>query len=145
MLLLVVLDQLQLLTVSIIFGHIQPKLMALRAIPSILDTLWKSVYRRLKPIKVIDLFAGPGGLGEGFSAYRSKGDSFFKIAISIEKETSAHRTLTLRAVFRQFEHGKAPESYYAFLKGELGTQRMSSTNYLRSKRRSMQPSARYSS
>lgn len=73
-----------------------------------------------KPIKVIDLFAGPGGLGEGFSAYRSKGDSFFKIAISVEKEASAHRTLTLRAVFRQFEQGKAPESYYAFLRGELG-------------------------
>jgi DNA (cytosine-5)-methyltransferase 1 len=43
------------------------------------------------PIKVIDLFAGPGGLGEGFSAYRPDGKQAFKIAISIEKEKSAHR------------------------------------------------------
>ena len=73
-----------------------------------------------KPIKVIDLFAGPGGLGEGFSAFRSKYKRIFKIAISIEKEESAHRTLLLRALFRQFDHKDVPEAYYAFLRGELG-------------------------
>jgi DNA (cytosine-5)-methyltransferase 1 len=73
-----------------------------------------------KSIKVIDLFAGPGGLGEGFSAF-SEGKFFpFKISISIEKETSAHRTLQLRALFRQFRNTEVPESYYSFLKGELG-------------------------
>ena len=72
------------------------------------------------PIKVIDLFAGPGGLGEGFSAYQHKGKQAFKIAISIEKEESAHRTLQLRALYRQFAHKDVPESYYAFLRGELG-------------------------
>ncbi len=72
------------------------------------------------PVKVIDLFAGPGGLGEGFSACRPKGKQAFKIAISIEKEESAHRTLLLRAFFRQFEHKNVPEEYYAFLRGELG-------------------------
>jgi len=72
------------------------------------------------PTKVIDLFAGPGGLGEGFSAYRPKGKKAFKIAISIEKEKSAHRTLLLRALFRQFDHKDVPEAYYAFLRGELG-------------------------
>lgn len=72
------------------------------------------------PVKVIDLFAGPGGLGEGFSAYRPNGKQAFKIAISIEKEESAHRTLLLRAFFRQFEHKVVPEEYYAFLRGELG-------------------------
>lgn len=72
------------------------------------------------PIKVIDLFAGPGGLGEGFSSYQVNGHNAFKIAISIEKETSAHRTLTLRSFFRQFERDKVPEEYYDFLKGELG-------------------------
>jgi len=73
-----------------------------------------------KPIKVIDLFAGPGGLGEGFSAYRSQRKQVFKIAISIEQEESAHRTLLLRALFRQFDHKDVPEAYYAFLRGELG-------------------------
>jgi DNA (cytosine-5)-methyltransferase 1 len=73
-----------------------------------------------QPIKIIDLFSGPGGLGEGFSALKNiEGNSPFKIAISIEKEKSAHRTLKLRAFFRQF-NGNAPKEYYDFLKGELG-------------------------
>jgi DNA (cytosine-5)-methyltransferase 1 len=70
-------------------------------------------------IKIIDLFAGPGGLGEGFSAYKVNGKHPFKIAISIEKESSAHRTLTLRAFFRQFG-SNPPDEYYQFLRGELG-------------------------
>ena len=73
-----------------------------------------------KPVKVIDLFAGPGGLGEGFSSLRTNNKQQFKIAISIEKEASAHRTLLLRAVFRQFEPENVPECYYDFLKGKLG-------------------------
>lgn len=73
-----------------------------------------------QPIKIIDLFSGPGGLGEGFSSQTdSDGNSPFKIAISIEKEKSAHRTLKLRAFFRQF-NGNAPDEYYDFLKGKLG-------------------------
>jgi DNA (cytosine-5)-methyltransferase 1 len=72
-----------------------------------------------KPIKIIDLFAGPGGLGEGFSAYKENVFNPFKIAISIEKEISAHRTLTLRAFYRQFGDD-TPEEYYQFLRGELG-------------------------
>lgn len=75
-----------------------------------------------KQIKVIDLFAGPGGLGEGFSSYideRTK-EHPFRIALSIEKETSAHATLTLRAFYRQFAAGEAPGEYYRFLAGELG-------------------------
>ena len=72
------------------------------------------------PIKIIDLFSGPGGLGEGFSAFKAGKMNPFKIAISIEKEASAHRTLTLRSFFRQFNSGDAPEEYYAFMRGELG-------------------------
>ncbi|MDH5630399.1 MAG: DNA cytosine methyltransferase [Gammaproteobacteria bacterium] len=72
-------------------------------------------------IKIIDLFAGPGGLGEGFSAFKNEsGDSPFKIALSIEKEKFAHQTLTLRSFYRQFEYGKAPDEYYDFLNGKLG-------------------------
>ena len=72
------------------------------------------------PIKIIDLFAGPGGLGEGFSSFRARDRKCFEIALSIEKEASAHRTLTLRALFRQYDQGHVPDSYYAFLRGELG-------------------------
>jgi DNA (cytosine-5)-methyltransferase 1 len=73
-----------------------------------------------QPIKIIDLFSGPGGLGEGFTSLKNTdGSSPFKIAISIEKEPSAYRTLKLRAFFRQF-NGNAPKEYYDFLKGKLG-------------------------
>lgn len=74
-----------------------------------------------KQIKIIDLFAGPGGLGEGFSSYLdANGKSPFKIALSIEKEASAHSTLTLRAFYRQFVRGDAPDEYYKFLSGSRG-------------------------
>ena len=70
-----------------------------------------------KCVPIIDLFAGPGGLGEGFSAFRTQ-DGFlpFRVALSIEKDTYAHQTLTLRAFFRQFPPGKAPEEYYDYLR-----------------------------
>lgn len=69
-------------------------------------------------IPVIDLFAGPGGLGEGFSAFEtSDGLSPFRIGLSIEKEPAAHSTLRLRAFFRQFGRGRAPDKYYEVLRG----------------------------
>ncbi|WP_133405876.1 DNA cytosine methyltransferase [Parashewanella tropica] len=72
-----------------------------------------------KPIKVIDLFSGPGGLGEGFSSIKNdEGSRVFKLISSIEKEPSAYRTLKLRAFYRQFDD--APKEYYDFLKGKLG-------------------------
>jgi len=45
---------------------------------------------------VIDLFAGPGGLSEGFAASEQ-----FRVALSIEKDPVAHQTLELRAFFRR--------------------------------------------
>jgi len=63
--------------------------------------------------KIIDLFAGPGGLGEGFAAYK-KG-STFDIALSAEMESSAHKTLTLRSFFRKIRgEQKALNAYYSF-------------------------------
>jgi DNA (cytosine-5)-methyltransferase 1 len=71
-------------------------------------------------IPVIDLFAGPGGLGEGFSALSDgKEDRIFRIALSVEKEANAHQTLTLRSFYRQFDGGEVPDDYYDFLKGKL--------------------------
>jgi DNA (cytosine-5)-methyltransferase 1 len=49
------------------------------------------------PVPVIDLFAGPGGLGEGFSRAQS---ASFQIAVSIEKDEMAFDTLRLRAAHR---------------------------------------------
>ena len=71
------------------------------------------------PIPVIDLFAGPGGLGEGFSSLcDEKGNRYFKIVLSIEKEINAHKTLELRAFFREFGN-HAPDEYYSYIKGEI--------------------------
>ena len=66
-------------------------------------------------IPVVDLFAGPGGLGEGFSAYNAP-ENKFKISVSIENDEVAHKTLLLRAFYRQFEQGNAPDEYYEFIK-----------------------------
>ena len=73
-----------------------------------------------KPITVIDLFAGPGGLGEGFSSLSAAdGTPRFKLCVSIEKEHFAHLTLSLRALFRQFPKGRAPDCYYDHIRGNL--------------------------
>lgn len=68
--------------------------------------------------KVVDLFAGPGGLAEGFSAVRdAAGERIFEVALSVEKEASAFSTLRLRSFFRQFD--RPPEAYYQYLRGEV--------------------------
>jgi DNA (cytosine-5)-methyltransferase 1 len=71
-------------------------------------------------IPVIDLFAGPGGLGEGFSAYspENRQNRCFRILQSVERDVWAHRTLELRSFFRQFVR-EAPEDYYRYLRGEI--------------------------
>lgn len=61
---------------------------------------------------IVDLFAGPGGLAEGFTGYRDhSGLSPFHIEFSVEKEVSAHKTLLLRSFLRQFGDG-FPQEYY---------------------------------
>lgn len=72
------------------------------------------------PIPVIDLFAGPGGLGEGFtSLVDSDGARRFVVKVAIEKDPVAHRTLSLRAFFRSFPPGLVPECYYDYVRGNL--------------------------
>jgi DNA (cytosine-5)-methyltransferase 1 len=69
------------------------------------------------PIPIIDLFAGPGGLGEGFSSLK---DNPFNIIVSAEKDSFAHETLRLRAFFRilQKNNPDGLEDYYRFCNGE---------------------------
>ena len=72
-------------------------------------------------IGVIDIFAGPGGLGEGFSgfeAHAGSGHHPFELAASAEMEVSAHATLRLRAFYRLLlrQEGEAPPQYWEFLK-----------------------------
>lgn len=76
-------------------------------------------------IPVIDLFAGPGGLGEGFSSLlTSRSERVFNIRLSIEMDEHAHRTLELRAFFRNFGAGRVPEAYYDYLRGKLSRQQL---------------------
>lgn len=71
-----------------------------------------------KPIPIVDLFAGPGGLGEGFTSI-DEGRAF-NIIVSAEMEKSAHQTLQLRSYYRilRKQGGKALDSYYQMCNGE---------------------------
>lgn len=72
---------------------------------------------------MIDIFAGPGGLSEGFSRYSDwLGDQrvCFHSVLSIEKDEAAVRTLILRAFYRQFD-GRLPAEYWSVLRGEAST------------------------
>lgn len=75
---------------------------------------------RLPPtFGIVDLFAGPGGLGEGFASLDIGGHAPFRIAISVEMDTAAHRTLTLRAFLRAYKarHGELPRAFIDFHAG----------------------------
>src|ERR1044072_2306031 len=66
---------------------------------------------------IVDLFAGPGGLAEGFSSIKyADGSRPFRVVLSVEKESSAFETLRLRSFLRQFPNG-FPAEYYEFLNG----------------------------
>lgn len=70
-------------------------------------------------IQIVDLFAGPGGLGEGFS---SSGDGrHFDIIVSAEMDPVARRTLRLRAFYRLLkrEYPQGLKDYYQYCNGEV--------------------------
>lgn len=80
-----------------------------------------------KTIPVIDIFAGPGGLGEGFSSFQTRsGQNVFDVVLSIEKDRHAHNTLFLRSFYRQFtiRNLKAPKEYYEYIRGERSFQEL---------------------
>lgn len=69
-------------------------------------------------IGIVDLFSGPGGLGEGFSrVQQADGRRAYEIDLSVEKDPVAHRTLTLRSFLRKFDT-TFPEEYIDFLNGD---------------------------
>ena len=65
-------------------------------------------------IPIIDLFAGPGGLGEGFES-----GGRFRVSLSVECDRYAHRTLLLRTFLRQFNGREKPDAYYEYIRGEI--------------------------
>ena len=71
----------------------------------------------MTPVPVVDLFAGPGGLGEGFSALDA--GTRFRLALSVEMDPTARETLRLRSFFRKFPEGEAPPDYYAYVRGQI--------------------------
>ena len=59
----------------------------------------------MSTIPIIDVFAGPGGLGEGFTGLvDNNGYHPFKILLSAEADVNAHSTLRLRAYQRKLFH-----------------------------------------
>lgn len=79
------------------------------------DQSWRS-----SAFPVVDVFAGPGGLGEGFALSSDvRGKPCFNSVVSIERDTFSHQTLLLRHFIRQFPEGEAPDDYYTFLRGGM--------------------------
>jgi len=78
-------------------------------------------------IPVIDLFAGPGGLGEGFELLEP-GETKFRISLSIEKNPDAHKTLRLRSFYRQFTRTRIPEDYYSYIQGCIAFETLAQRN-----------------
>jgi DNA (cytosine-5)-methyltransferase 1 len=64
-------------------------------------------------IPVIDLFAGPGGLGEGFAS------AGYEVALSCELDPIACKTLQLRKFYYLFDNDKIPDEYYQFIRGDI--------------------------
>ncbi|WP_421317340.1 DNA cytosine methyltransferase [Aeromonas sp. 700377] len=69
-------------------------------------------------IPVVDLFAGPGGLGEGFSSLND--GKAFEIRVSAERDPIAHETLRLRSFYRQLKNHRRDclHDYYQYCNGD---------------------------
>lgn len=82
---------------------------------------------------VIDLFAGPGGLGEGFSSLRDDNNKpVFQTIMSVEKDEQAHRTLRLRSYLRKIlnSDGTLPDVYLEYMKQHNKTSFQSLISYM---------------
>ena len=64
---------------------------------------------------IVDLFAGAGGLSEGFHGFRTRnGHAPFEMGLSVEMDKAACDTLRLRNFLRCFGD-ELPPAYYQFL------------------------------
>ncbi len=64
------------------------------------------------------MFAGPGGLGEGFSSFSVDRYHPFELKMSVEKDPLACRTLKLRSFFRKVHFDLLKPQLIKFLKSE---------------------------
>lgn len=79
----------------------------------------------MTPIPLIDLFAGPGGLNEGFSHVRdSQGNRIFETVLSVERDHWAHQTLELRALFRHLDSDKSKRRYIEYISGAITREKL---------------------
>lgn len=79
-------------------------------------------------IPVVDVFAGPGGLNEGFSGVTDQSGRVFNTVASIEMDKEAVETLRLRAALRKSIDldGRVPEIYQDFVSGHETQTRLTS-------------------
>lgn len=74
----------------------------------------------MQSIPIIDIFAGPGGLAEGFSTLKSlRYGHSFRVALSIEKDEVACKTLKLRVIKRYLERVGQEDLYFSLLQGKI--------------------------
>ncbi|MEE9453509.1 MAG: DNA cytosine methyltransferase [Paracoccaceae bacterium] len=74
---------------------------------------------------IVDLFAGPGGLGEGFLSFQdSRNNSVFHSIASIEKDEFSHKTLLLRHFLRAFPDDAFPQEYYDYLASKISIDKL---------------------
>src|SRR6202789_225132 len=74
---------------------------------------------------VVDLFAGPGGLGEGFASYvDQEGKRKFESSIAIERDEFSYQTLLLRHFLRSFRDSEVSDDYYSFLSNRIDQQEL---------------------
>ncbi len=66
---------------------------------------------QFKPV-ALDLFAGPGGLSDGFW------QAGFEIAAQVEKDHIACETLRLRVIFRELKRRRKLKEYWKLIRGE---------------------------